>query len=326
MQHGAAVELLARVPVFHGLGGELLGVILQTGTIAHLRAGQTIVQAGVSAEAALFVMEGSIRLQDANGLDLEPVVGPGTVLCDMAMLIETSHIHSAVADSDVTIIGLSREAMGRQMAAEPRLATHLAGNIRRNLAATAETLHQLDRILAEPVAAGPDLDDPALLDETIPPAAGLPIAPDLPAPETSGVANGFANGVANGAANGVAHSAANGVANGLENGAANGGANGFGPRVTDSPAPDFLRQPAPVASHFNTLIDRSVNEARSRVPVHDLLAGLNGANGDADRNRSGPERDRTAVPSPAPHRQRAATPRPVSGRASPIHGQAAGRG
>ncbi len=306
MQHGAAVELLARVPVFHGLGGELLGVILQRGTIAHLRAGQTIAEAGVPAEAALFVLEGTARLQDASGRDLEPVAGPGTILCDMAMLIETSHIHGAVARSAVTLLGLPRDAIGQLMVAEPGLAAHFADNIRRNLAATAETLHRLDSLLAEPIDEGPYLDDGVQGDATDRPAAALQMAPEQPAGDTGGAAKGGVNG---------------GVNDGV-----NDGVNRFGPDDAGPPVPEFLRRPAAVASHFSALADRSMNETRPKVPVHDLLAELNGANGAANQIRPAPERDRMAAPSPAPRQPPAATRRPSSAPASPIHGQAAGHG
>lgn len=294
MQHGTAVELLARAPVFHGLSGELLGVILQRSTTAQLRAGQTIAEAGTPAEAALFVIEGTATRRDASGRDLEPIMGPGAVLSEMAMLIETSHIHGAVARGAVIILSVSRAAMGQLMAAEPRLAAHFAGNIRRNLAATAETLQQLDSLLTEPIGAGPYSNDPAPRDETTLPAAGLSVAPDQSAPQSSGVENS--------------------------------GATGFGPNDADPPVPDFLGQPAAVASRFSALADRSVRGTSPAIPVHDLLADLNRANGAANQTRSAPVRDQTAAPSRAPHRPRAATPRLSSAPASPIHGQGAGRG
>ncbi len=289
MQHGAAVELLARTPVFHGLSGELLGVILQRGKVAYLRAGQTITQAGLPADAALIVIEGTARLQDASGRDLETVIGPGAVLCDMAMLIETSHIHGAVAQSAVTLLGLSRAVIGELMAADPRLAAHFADNIRKNLAATAQTLHQLDSQLAG-FPAGPD--------ETGRPASGFSEAPNPAARE-----HGESGQAANGAANGVA--------------------NGFGPADRLAQAPDILRPSASVASHFSSLVNRPVTRT---APADDLMAELNGAIGAANQNRSAPGRDRRAGSSPALHQPRAATRQPSAAPALPTHGQAAGRG
>ncbi|MFQ5625978.1 MAG: hypothetical protein ACE5FM_04915, partial [Methyloligellaceae bacterium] len=71
MQHDAAVELLARAPLFRGLGGELLRDISAGGAIQQFCAGQLIVEAGLPADAALFIVQGNATLQDATGRDLE---------------------------------------------------------------------------------------------------------------------------------------------------------------------------------------------------------------------------------------------------------------
>lgn len=294
MQHGAAVELLASSSMFRGLSGELLEAILQRGSIAHLCEGQTIARAGVPAEAALIILEGTAGLQDENGCDIEQIVGPGAVLCDMAMLIQTSHFHGAVARDAVTILSMSRVAMEQLMAANPQLAPQFAGNIRRNLAATAETLHQLDALLAEPIDVGPSLDTQPQMEETNPQIAASSMAPDQPAGETSDVANGEDKIAA--------------------------------PEDTDASIPEFLRQPAAVASHFSSLVNRPASATRATVPVHDLLTELKRASGALGQTRSTRERDRKDGPSPAPRQQRAETRRPFSAPALPRHGQAAGHG
>lgn len=151
MQHDVTVELLARAPLFRGLGGELLGKLSRGGTLLRFRAEQPIASAGLAADAALFFISGSAKLQDRTGRDLGQNVGPGSMLCEMAMLVETSHVHGAVALDDVTILSISRETIGRLMAVEPALADILTRNIRHNLAVTAEKLRELDRQLSEPI-------------------------------------------------------------------------------------------------------------------------------------------------------------------------------
>ena len=101
MQHGAAVELLARAPLFRGLGGELLTAIVQMGDMLHFGAGQALALGGAPAYGGLFILQGKVSLENPEGCGLEP----GMSVSDMALFVETSHFCDAVAVDHVAEMG-----------------------------------------------------------------------------------------------------------------------------------------------------------------------------------------------------------------------------
>lgn len=202
MQHGAAVELLARAPMFRGLGGELLTAILQRGDTHQFGAGQALAVAGEPAGECLFILEGNVTLLDPEGRELEHKLEPGMSLNDMAMFVETDHFFDAVAVDDVAVFKFQREAMGNLMVEQPYLAAHFASNIKHNLARTADTLRELDDTLARSTPEVPQFDD-------APPATEVAVkaVPDIAAGAVESAASFMSNGsdgpVSNGASNDV---------------------------------------------------------------------------------------------------------------------------
>ncbi len=255
MQHDAAVELLARAPMFRGLGGELLTVIAQRGATRRFSAGQPLAMAGINADASIFILEGKVILVDEIGRELGQRLESGNFLNEMAMFVDTSHYFGAVAEDDVLTLNIPSNAMAAILIEQPYLAAHFARAINQTLASTAISLREIDSNLAH------EIPDFSLPDE-------VPLA----------------------------HSAANGAINGVEN-----------------------RSDEAVT---NGLTDDLMN----RLPVQDLLAGLNqaGANGHPCQTLPEQGHDQTAFPSLAPRRSRSAKRRPTSEPASPRYGQAAG--
>ena len=147
MQHGAAAELLARVPLMRGIGGELLLAILQSGVPVRFRANDALAFAGTDAEATLIILEGEVALWNSDGQQFGETLSPGMCFSDMAMIVETRHHFSAFAKEDGLALSLKRESVGLLMGQYPGLAMQLAQNITQNLAATAQTLRELDDLL-----------------------------------------------------------------------------------------------------------------------------------------------------------------------------------
>ena len=147
MQHGEAAELLARVPVLRGIGGEFLSVIMQIGEPVRFTAHDTLAVAGMPADAALVILEGEVTLYNENGREFGEPLGPGQTVNEMAMIVETSHHFSAFGANDGFALRIGSEAFGRLMGQYPWLAAHLARNIGQDLKATAQTLHELDDML-----------------------------------------------------------------------------------------------------------------------------------------------------------------------------------
>lgn len=148
MQHGAAAELLARAPLFRGIGGELLTAILQGGELKRYSAGQVLAIAGTPAESTLFIIDGEVGLKD-DARVCGGLLEAGSFLNQIAMFVETNNLFNAVALTDVTAVSLDADFMGRLLFWQPHLAGVFADNIKTNLAKMADTLRQLDRELEE---------------------------------------------------------------------------------------------------------------------------------------------------------------------------------
>ena len=168
MQHGAAAELLARSPLFGGLSGDLLRSIVERCALKQIGAGQMITIAGTPADSAHLILEGEVALHDPRGRPLGETRGPGALLDEMAMFVETEHYPGAAAASNSWLLDIPRTVIGQLLMEHPHLAAHFAMNTRANLARIAETLRQLDGMLLESSRA---LDAIHLTEDDRPPLA-----------------------------------------------------------------------------------------------------------------------------------------------------------
>lgn len=147
MQHGAAAELLARLPLLRGIGDELLAAIQNIGVPQRFAAHDILGTAGLPAEEAFVILEGQVALYSEDGRQFGEPLGPGKTICEMAMIVETRHYFSAIAVGDGLALSIARDSLGQFMRKCPWLATDLAKNIGRGLAETATMLHELDDML-----------------------------------------------------------------------------------------------------------------------------------------------------------------------------------
>lgn len=293
MQHGTAAELLARTPLFRGVEGESLTAILRGGELQHYETGQLIAVAGTTAEVTLFNLDGEVELRDSEARRVHSTLQPGMFLNQMAMFVETTNLFSAIALDRVVVLALPPQSIAHAIFRRPYLAGIFAGNIRTDLAATARTLHELERELEESMN-------------------------DLPRFEVAGELASGANG----------HDLANRTARGLDesdvpelpeiqviNGS---GMSAPGAHLDES-----------ALEGGEDVIGTEVETQQSfwsKLQVTDLLEELRSSSDQTDRTQPEPERDRTASPSPAPRRQREVRRTHVSGQGLPIYDQAGVRG
>lgn len=187
MQHDAVVELLARAPMFRGLGGELLTAIWQRGGSRIFSAGQPLAVADTMADAGLLILDGHVTLIDSQGYAVEQNLEPGMFLNDMAIFVETGHFYTAVAEDEVTAFILPRDAMHQLMQQLPYLAAHFVRTITQKLTETKDSLIELDENLAQSRLENPQLDE-------------APITNLVASGENDDLAVGTVNGNANGIA------------------------------------------------------------------------------------------------------------------------------
>jgi len=149
------VKPLLRVALFQGLKPLQLTEIARRAERIVYKPGDKIIGENEEGDAAILVVSGEVRRVAGVGVGGEyEVVPPGSLLGEMAMLVETEHSSTIVAHDKVRALRITREALHEQMAEDNGLAQHFVKAISARLSAIAEELRAVDRILAGPMPVG----------------------------------------------------------------------------------------------------------------------------------------------------------------------------
>ena len=149
---------LRNLDVFRGLHP------LQITEIAHqaermvFRDGQMIVEAGKPGDGAFVLVHGTAEVVDEASAPALRGIVPGSLIGEMAMLIEHDYKISVVARGSVRALKIARSTLHGQMRADPRLSEHFVARISSRLAKVAVELRRIDEMMAlaaEPFAAVP---------------------------------------------------------------------------------------------------------------------------------------------------------------------------
>lgn len=141
--------LIGNLEVFRGLSAAQISIIAREAERMMLKPGQTIIQEGEAGEAAYVVAGGEcdIVTDDDDASDL-PFITPGSLVGEMAMLIEHDYRLTVVARTTVKVIKLSRSTLHRLMLNDPSLAEHFVGKISSRLLKIGTELRRIDQALA----------------------------------------------------------------------------------------------------------------------------------------------------------------------------------
>jgi CRP-like cAMP-binding protein len=145
------VAPLLRVELFQGLNAAKLTKISRAAERVVFRAGDVITQSDTVADAAYLIVSGAAEWQSNASLSNEgEPVEIGSLIGEMAMLIEHTHGATIIARTQVRCLALSRSAMHALMLEDPSLAQHLVAKISRRLSNVADTLRAIDHEFDEP--------------------------------------------------------------------------------------------------------------------------------------------------------------------------------
>lgn len=122
------IAFLERVPTLRLLGRTALRILAIGAESRYVHGGETLFEAGDMSDCAYVVQEGSFDLRgSASGAEL--VVGPGTLLGEMALIAETQRPASAVAREPTTVIRISRSLFLKMLDGYPTAAMKLRNQI-----------------------------------------------------------------------------------------------------------------------------------------------------------------------------------------------------
>ena len=146
----AFAERFGDLEIFRGLSLVKLSEIARASERIVFRTGQDIITADQPGEAAYLLMGGECIAHDDDGT-MPAAARPlpeGTLLGEMAMLIEHDYAVTVVARTSVRALKISRQAMLRLMAEDPDLAQHFVDRIASRLTRVAVELRRIDQMLA----------------------------------------------------------------------------------------------------------------------------------------------------------------------------------
>lgn len=167
------IELLEQVPLLQGLSASQLGAVAAIGTKKYFEAGEAIISEGETGEAAYLIMTGKASYQRIEkDQSFEQDLWPGTLVGELAMIVETVHALTVTAKERVRALAFDRETFRKVMEADPAIAKHISDKLLLRLHSLAADLRKVDAILeriekvepegeAEAVALGGGEPEPA---------------------------------------------------------------------------------------------------------------------------------------------------------------------
>jgi CRP-like cAMP-binding protein len=135
---------LSHVPLLAGLQMAQLTELARRGEKLKYSPGDTLMKAGQPCDGAYLIIAGVVdRFADAEAAQAERIA-PGTLLAEMAMLVEHTCAATHVARDRVYCLKLTRAAMHAQMLEDPALIEHFQRRITESVRRLAEQLRQMD--------------------------------------------------------------------------------------------------------------------------------------------------------------------------------------
>ena len=150
MATNALAAPLLKIALFQGLRPLQITEIARRAERIVFRPGQTIVEVGAQADAAYVLVNGAaVRTKGPDMGEQPEAVLVGSLVGEMAMLVETEYSSTIVAQTAVRALRITRASMYEQMADDAALAEHLVAKITARLKILAGELRAIDRCFDE---------------------------------------------------------------------------------------------------------------------------------------------------------------------------------
>lgn len=138
------VQALAQHPTLAALETEALRLIAFSGETRILRAGDILFRRDEMSDCGYLVLSGAIALDASdNGAQAARVLGPGTLIGDMAMIAKTKRPATAIAREHSTILKITRTLFHRILNEHPRSAEQLRRHLAERLRGFASELEDV---------------------------------------------------------------------------------------------------------------------------------------------------------------------------------------
>lgn len=145
MVRDAIIRALRHVALLDGLSPLQITEIARQAERIVFKPEATIIAAGAAADSAIIILSGNAECTDGPCIASLPQPLPeGTIITEMAMLIETHATTTIKATSEVRALKICRDDMLRLLADEPAIAEHFVSKAAARLQAIANNMRGFD--------------------------------------------------------------------------------------------------------------------------------------------------------------------------------------
>ena len=123
------ITFIERVPTLRMLGRTALRILAIGAESRYVHQGEVLFTAGEPTDCGYVIQEGSFRSTAARSAVGEVVVGPGTLLGELALIAETKRPATATAREPSTVIRISRSLFLKMLEGYPDAAHVLRDQI-----------------------------------------------------------------------------------------------------------------------------------------------------------------------------------------------------
>ena len=140
------VELLDCVPLFHGLSNEQLRRLAFEGEKVIIYPNQKIISKNAVGDSGYLIVSGTASIVEGLGVEDKPEkLEKGTFVGEMAMLIETEHGSTIIAETELKAIRFSYSHMQNIMKSDVTIAEHFAEHMRSKFMTFTNQLQNLEK-------------------------------------------------------------------------------------------------------------------------------------------------------------------------------------
>lgn len=145
----ALVKPFLRLPLFTGLKPLQLTEIVRRADRIVYKPGDVLIEEDKVGDGAIVIVSGeTLRLTSDDGSSPAEPVSEGSMIAELAMLVETVHSATIVAKTSVRALKISREDMHAQMTEDPVLGEHMMVRIAERLKKLVVEIQAIDEALA----------------------------------------------------------------------------------------------------------------------------------------------------------------------------------
>jgi CRP/FNR family transcriptional regulator, cyclic AMP receptor protein len=143
------IGLLDQLPLFKGLSPKQLHAVVGISRKAFFEPGDYLIRANEAGETAFLIMTGFARCLAFPKGSSSSRIGPGTLVGELAILVDTIHSFTIQATERLRAMAIHRRALQRAMEKDPAIARVISDNLLLRLRAVAHDLRTVDVLLAK---------------------------------------------------------------------------------------------------------------------------------------------------------------------------------